>query len=352
MMPILLRRFVRSWLHNPPPSIRVVALLFATLCYGASGFLYFELPAKPDLGWADGFWWALVTITTIGYGDYFPSSIGGRFLVAAPIMLFGIGLLGYVLSLAASALVEAKTRALRGLGSMKLRQHLVVVNFPSLSKVAAVIDELRHANALGPDVPVVLIDADLEELPAELERRHVAFVRGAPARDDTLERAAIGNAAWAVVLAKRPGNLESDHDNLATILAIETLQRSTKTVVECVDEASVALFQKAGCDNVVCASRFDVHLLGSELVNSGTQAVIDELLDTLTGEQLFFTPFDGPEPTTFGVLAARCRKLEHIAIGVRDAKQSKLRPADNHPVKPGDALISIGAKRLVLGAAP
>jgi voltage-gated potassium channel len=351
MMPILLRRFVRSWLRNPPPAIRIVALLLAILCYGASGFLYFELPAKPDLGWLDAFWWSLVTITTIGYGDYFPSSTGGRFLVAAPVMLFGIGLLGYVLSLAASALVEAKTRALRGLGSMKLRQHLVVVNFPTLSKVAAVIDELRHANALGPDVPIVLIDADLEELPAELERRHVHFVRGAPARDDTLERAAVEQATWVVVLAKRPGNSESDHENLAVILAIETLHRSAKTVVECVDESSVGLFHKAGCDSVVCASRFDVHLLGSELVHSGTQAVIDELLDTLTGEQLFFTPFEGSEPTTFERLATRCQKLEHIAIGIRDGKQAKLRPSNAHPVNPGDAVISIGAKRIKLGAA-
>ena len=350
MMPFILRRFVRSWLHNPPAAIRVVALLCAVICYGASGFLYFEQPAKPDLGWLDAFWWSLVTITTIGYGDYFPSSTGGRFVVAVPIMLFGIGLLGYVLSLAASALVEAKTRALKGLGRMKLRQHLIVVNHPSLSRVLGVVQELRHEHALGPDVDVVLIDADLEELPAELEQRHVHFVKGNPARDDTLRRAGVEHAAWAVVLAKRPGDVESDHDNLAVILAIETLQRSVKTVVECVDEGSIGLFQKAGCDNVVCASRFDVHLIGSELVNSGTQEVLEELLNTLAGEQLFITVFEGPEPSTFGDLAARCRELHHIAIGLRRGGRPKLRPADDEPVAPGHAIISIGARKISLAS--
>lgn len=46
-----------------------------------------------------GVWYALVTITTVGYGDLAPQTMGGRFIVALPLMALGIGLLGYVLSL-------------------------------------------------------------------------------------------------------------------------------------------------------------------------------------------------------------------------------------------------------------
>ncbi len=53
----------------------------------------------------DGFWWALTTMTTVGYGDRFPVTPVGR-LVAAALMVSGIALLGVVTATIASWLVE------------------------------------------------------------------------------------------------------------------------------------------------------------------------------------------------------------------------------------------------------
>lgn len=44
-----------------------------------------------DIG--DALWWAVTTITTVGYGDRYPVTAVGR-LVAAALMVFGIALLG------------------------------------------------------------------------------------------------------------------------------------------------------------------------------------------------------------------------------------------------------------------
>ena len=56
----------------------------------------------------DALWWATVTVTTVGYGDKYPVSPGGRG-VAVVLMLVGIGLIGVLTATVASYFIEEKT---------------------------------------------------------------------------------------------------------------------------------------------------------------------------------------------------------------------------------------------------
>jgi len=342
---VLTRLVLTHVVRNPPAPLRIAVLLAAVVAYGATGFLYFELPANPDLSWTDGFWYSLVTISTVGYGDYFPKTTGGRLLVAVPLMFFGIGLLGYVLSIAASALVEAKSKELKGMSEFKLEDHLVIINFPGVAKVERVLAELV-ADALFRGRQVVLIDDELEELPPELARRGVRFVRGNPTRDETLTRASLDTAKFAIVLSKRAGDPRSDDQNVAITLAIEARQQGVHTVVECVDYSAQELLRKAGCDGIVCTSRFDAHFLSHELLNPGVQEVVEELTSNLEGEQIYITPFDGKSATTFDKISERCREAGHLAIGIRRDGSARLNVSGDTKVEPGDSIVTIGAERL------
>jgi voltage-gated potassium channel len=53
----------------------------------------------------DGFWWAITTVTTVGYGDRFPTSTEGR-LIAFCLMLLGISLLGVLTASVAAWFVQ------------------------------------------------------------------------------------------------------------------------------------------------------------------------------------------------------------------------------------------------------
>lgn len=57
----------------------------------------------------DSVWWAFVTITTVGYGDYFPVTIEGR-LVAAVLMLAGVALIGVVTATLATWFIDQVRR--------------------------------------------------------------------------------------------------------------------------------------------------------------------------------------------------------------------------------------------------
>jgi len=344
MMQALLRLLSRRLVRNPPAPLRVVVLLVSVLAYGTTGFLYFELPAKPELGWADGLWWTLVTMTTIGYGDLFPTTAGGRFLVALPIMTFGIGLLGYVLGLAATTLVESRNRESRGMKDYKRKDHIVILNFPGVDKVARIVDELRMDPQIGTEDEMVLVDDELAELPAELASRKIVFVRGNPARDETLRRASIDDARKAIILA-RPSDPRSDDHVLAITLAVEARQKKVRTIVECLDAGTEELLRKAGCDAIVCTSRFDAHFISSEVANPGVQEVVEELLSHLTGQQLYFSNVSAVGKS-FGALCKACRDGNHIAIGIRRSGKTSLNLDLDFVLQEGDEVVTIGAQRL------
>ncbi|GAA4443545.1 ion transporter [Novipirellula rosea] len=103
------RRFHRALLIAREEIVLFAVVALILLYLAAVGIYYFENEAQPE-AFASVFhslWWATATLTTVGYGDVYPVTVGGRcftFLV----LLVGLGIVSVPAGLVASALSKAR----------------------------------------------------------------------------------------------------------------------------------------------------------------------------------------------------------------------------------------------------
>jgi voltage-gated potassium channel len=88
-----------------PRGAAIVIATASTVMTVAAGLLMTVLDSEtfPSIG--SGLWWAVQTVTTVGYGDVIPVSLAGR-LVAALVMLLGIGFLTVITASITSTFVS------------------------------------------------------------------------------------------------------------------------------------------------------------------------------------------------------------------------------------------------------
>jgi voltage-gated potassium channel len=85
------------------------AATLLVLYIASVGIYYFENDAQPEVYTSvlESMWWALATLTTVGYGDMYPVTAGGR-LFTFVILMFGLGVVAVPSALMASALTQRR----------------------------------------------------------------------------------------------------------------------------------------------------------------------------------------------------------------------------------------------------
>ena len=106
-----LDHFIRAWrmVREDVQTFAVIVALFIYL--SALGIWHFEHQAQPEKYTTvfDALWWAVITLTTVGYGDVYPVTTGGRLLTMG-LVLLGLGLVAVPSGLLASAFQEIRRR--------------------------------------------------------------------------------------------------------------------------------------------------------------------------------------------------------------------------------------------------
>ncbi|WP_324277074.1 ion channel [Blastococcus brunescens] len=208
-MPFLiyrLSRFVRLRLNGWRLPLAVAVFVFV------SSWLAMALvePAGSDIAGPGTYWWYfLVTSATVGYGDVFPATTGGR-VVGAYVIVGGIVTLTLLFTQLAGALQSVRGRRLRGVVPLDMSDHVVLLGYWP-GRTERIVAELT---AEGRCQVALCAWDDVPENPLP-DRPEVHFVRGDLTHEDVMTRACVQRARTVVIDGR------DDNETLAIAVAVD-----------------------------------------------------------------------------------------------------------------------------------
>ena len=137
-------QLVADVVNNRAQYAAVVTLLLGLIVLTLASTLVLQFESSsPDANittGGDALWWAIVTITTVGYGDKYPVTPGGR-VTAVFVMASGVGIIGALASILASILVPPPTTQSSAESTTSVEQELAEVRI-ALAEIREALQRL------------------------------------------------------------------------------------------------------------------------------------------------------------------------------------------------------------------
>nr|WP_256438035.1 potassium channel family protein [Pontibacillus sp. ALD_SL1] len=231
----------------------------------------------------DGFWWVMTTVTTVGYGDLYPVTVGGR-LIAIFLYIVGIGLIGVVIGKVVDGLTMFRKMREDGTIVYKEKGHYIIIGWSQ--KAAFAVKEIL---ATKPDTEVVIIDT-MEKAPLLAETIH--YVRGNAASPSTLHQANIMEAKAVLVFADDEIHNSQLKDGKTLLISstIESLNPDVHTVVEVMEEHHIRNFEHVNVNEFIFSHETISSLAVRSAFIKGISGVFSQLLHRTQGDDLFHIP--------------------------------------------------------------
>lgn len=231
-----------------------------------------------DIG--DAIWWGFVTMTTVGYGDRYPSSKGGRF-VAVVLMFSGIILISSFTATASSVLVARRIQEQQREHPLDWSGHIV---FCGWNEMAPRILRVLDLQSVAPRQVVLLNERTEEAMELQTrgyERLEIRFIRGNFVREEDLNRANIHQASVAIIVPDASdGRLPDEQKTFEATTMIKDIAPEVKVFAHVLDADRVANLRRAMIDDVVVTNEHVGELMAGFVTKPGVPQAIRMLLSS------------------------------------------------------------------------
>jgi len=302
----------------------------------------------------DGMWWAIVTLTTVGFGDIAPVTGLGR-VVASFLMVQGMFVLALFAGIVGTTLMGA-------VGSMREEQfrmtgytdHVVICGYDAGTHM--LLDALVREPLFGDRQIIVFSPGQRpSDVPSEL-----TWVNGDPTKESELGKVKLSQAGAVIVAGQRVSTPQAaDAMTILTVFTIRSwMARQSETaarrralyiVAEILDEENVRHAKTAGADEVIESTRLGFSLLAHAIAMPGTAEAVAELAGVGGHSVYVGRPGSGLQlPASFRDVARDLKEAHGVMlIGVRSPTTGHdvLNPSDDAVVTSGCGLVYIAESK-------
>ena len=193
------------------------------------------------LNWFDSIYYATITMTTVGYGDYLPST-GIQKIFATTLAIGGVALLAYVFNIILANFQEKMSEYSQGAKKMKaievMKDYYIICGLGRVGKV--VLEELLERNQ-----NVIVIDKDKDKCESLKETDNLIIINEDAIEDDLIAKLA-GDKCRSVIICTG-----DDVNNLYIVLTIRETNPDAWIVTRASKLDNIKRLKKAGADKIV-----------------------------------------------------------------------------------------------------
>jgi voltage-gated potassium channel len=327
-----LSRFVSLRLRGWRLPLSVAVLVFAASWLAMA---VVEPPGSDIVRPGTYWWYFVVTAATVGYGDVFPVSAGGR-VVGVFVIVGGIVTLTLLFTRLSDALQNVRGRRTRGVVALDLSDHVVLLGYWP-GRTQRIVAELT---AEGRTHVAVCAWDDVAENPLPDEPA-VHFVRGDLTREDVMLRACVDRARTVVIDGR------DDNETLAIAVAVDHANPDVHLVAAVRDlgRQESLRYVNPGVQVVQWHMPF---LLTEEATDPGITQVYNDLMSSRGhGNTYSVRVPEGFEHATFGECQTHFgRTFGATVLALRGESGLRVSPPWDEPVPSGSTLYYVAAGRI------